>query len=97
MENCQRVASEIEKKEADIVRLVEEAQNGKEDANKKRGDIEEIKKTMIASDDNFATLEKRLKEALEQKDAMNRNTRDFSDREKRSQTAFLLWIKKSTS
>ena len=46
MENCQRVASEIEKKEADIVRLVEEAQNGKEDANKKRGDIEEIKKTM---------------------------------------------------
>lgn len=26
MENCQRVASEIEKKEADIVRLVEEAQ-----------------------------------------------------------------------
>lgn len=35
MENCQRVASEIEKKEADIVRLVEEAQNGKEDANKK--------------------------------------------------------------
>ena len=26
-----------------------------------------------------------------------RNTRDFSDREKRSQTAFLLWIKKSTA
>lgn len=77
MENCQRVASEIEKKEADIVRLVEEAQNGKEDANKKRGDIEEIKKTMIASDDNFATLEKRLKEALEQKDAMNQEYKGF--------------------
>lgn len=50
---------------------------------KKRGDIEEIKKTMIASDDNFATLEKRLKEALEQKDAMNQEIQGIFRTERR--------------
>ena len=70
-ENCQRVASEIEKKENDILRLVEEAKNSKEDAAKKRGDIEEIKKTIMASDDNFAGLENALKNAISQKEAMN--------------------------
>ncbi len=77
LENCERVANEIEKKEADIVRLIEEAKNGKTDANKKRGDIEEIKKTMIASDDNFAQLEERLKEAQKQKEQMNQEYKGF--------------------
>ena len=77
LENCERVANEIEKKEADIVRLIEEAKNGKTDANKKRGDIEEIKKTMIASDDNFAQLEDRLKEAQKQKEQMNQEYKGF--------------------
>lgn len=77
VENCQRVAAEIEKKEADILRLIEEAKNGKLDAEKKRNDIEEIKKTMIASDDNFAALEASLKEALEQKDRMNQEYKGF--------------------
>ena len=77
VENCQRVAAEIKKKEADILRLIEEAKNGKLDAEKKRNDIEEIKKTMIASDDNFAALEASLKEALEQKDQMNQEYKGF--------------------
>lgn len=76
-ENCQRVASEIEKKENDILRLVEEAKNSKEDAAKKRGDIEEIKKTIMASDDNFAVLENALKNAISQKEAMNQEYKDF--------------------
>ena len=76
-ENCQRVASEIEKKENDILRLVEEAKNSKEDAAKKRGDIEEIKKTIMASDDNFAGLENALKNAISQKEAMNQEYKDF--------------------
>lgn len=76
-ENCQRVASEIEKKENDILRLVEEAKNSKEDAAKKRGDIEEIKKTIMASDDNFAGLENALKDAISQKEAMNQEYKDF--------------------
>lgn len=77
VENCQRVAAEIEKKKADILRLIEEAKNGKLDAEKKRNDIEEIKKTMIASDDNFAALEVSLNEALEQKDQMNQEYKGF--------------------
>lgn len=76
-ENCQRVASEIEKKENDILRLVEEAKNSKEDAAKKRGDIEKIKKTIMASDDNFAGLENALKDAISQKEAMNQEYKDF--------------------
>ncbi len=77
LENCERLDGEIQKKEADIVRLVEEAKNGKTEAEKKRLDIEEIKKTMIASDDSYAALEVKLKEAMEKKDSMNKEYRGF--------------------
>ncbi len=87
LENCQRVDSEIEKKEADILRLVEEAKMGKEDAKKKQADIEEIKKTIIASDSSFAELEASLKAALEKKDSMNQEYKDFfKKREEISET-----------
>ena len=87
LENCQRVAGEIEKKEADIVRLVEEAKNGRLDAEKKREDIQKIKETIIASDDNYARLEEDLKKAQEQKDSMNQEYKDFfKQREEISET-----------
>ncbi|MDD6195276.1 MAG: chromosome segregation protein SMC [Lachnospiraceae bacterium] len=76
-ENCRRVEAEIEKKETDILRLIEEAKTSKEDAAKKRSDIEEIKKTIMASDDNFAGLENALKEAVAQKESMNQEYKDF--------------------
>ncbi len=76
-ENCTRVAAEIEKKENDILRLVEEAKNSKEDAKRKRADIEEIKKTIMASDDNFAALEQSLKTAQEKKESVNQEYKDF--------------------
>ena len=77
LENCQRVEAEIEKKETDILRLIEEAKTSKEDAAKKRGDIEEIKKTIMSSDDNFARLENALKEAVARKESMNQEYKDF--------------------
>lgn len=76
-ENCARVSAEIEKKNADICQLIEEAKNGKADAEKKRNDIDEIKKTMVASDDNFARLEQQLQNALRQKESMNQEYKDF--------------------
>lgn len=87
LENCQRVAGEIEKKDADILRLVEEAKNGRQDAEKKRGDIQKIKETIIASDDNYAKLEEDLKKAQQQKDSMNQEYKDFfKQREEISET-----------
>ncbi len=84
-ENCSRVEDEIQKRENDIIRLVEEAKNGKKDAEKKKRDIEEIKKTVLASDDTYAALEEELKKALEEKERMNELYKGFF--EERQETA----------
>lgn len=76
-ENCTRVAEEIAKRENDIIRLIEEAKNGREDAEKKKHDIEEIKKTVLASDDTYAGLEEELKAALAEKEDMNVRYKGF--------------------
>ena len=69
------------------MRLVEEAKNGRQDAEKKRGDIQKIKETIIASDDNYAKLEEDLKKAQQQKDSMNQEYKDFfKQREEISET-----------
>ncbi|MCR5144268.1 MAG: chromosome segregation protein SMC [Lachnospiraceae bacterium] len=84
-ENCARIAAEIKKKEDDIVALVEEAKNGKIVAKQKTEDIERIKETIIASDANFAELEKKLQAALTKKDSMNQEHKGFF--EKREEVA----------
>lgn len=79
-ENCNRIANEIKKKEEDIAALIEEAKNGKVDAEKKRHDIEEIKKTIIASDDNYAELEQKLQDTIAKKVAMNQEYKGFFEK-----------------
>jgi chromosome segregation protein len=77
LENCQRVDAEIAKKEADIVQLIEEAKNGREDAARKKQNIEEIKQTIMASDDSYAQLEEKLQAAIAKKEEMNTRYKGF--------------------
>ena len=44
-----------------------DAELSEEDAKKKQADIEEIEKTILASDDTYASLVKELKESQQQK------------------------------
>lgn len=75
--DCERVAAEIAKKDEEITRLIEEAANGKEEAKKKRADIDAIKETIVASDGHFAKLEHLLTEAIAKKEQMNQEYKDF--------------------
>ncbi len=77
LENRNRIIAEIEKTQQAIEQLVSEAANAKEDAKKKQHDIEEIKKTIIASDDTYAALEQSLKDAIAAKDEKNAQYKGF--------------------
>ncbi len=79
-ENCARVEAEIAKREADIKLLVADAQNSAEDAEAKAKQIEEIKATIIASDDTFAALESELKSTLAQKDELGTEHKAFFEK-----------------
>ena len=76
-ENIDRINSEIEKYDAESRELVDNAKNSKEDAEKKRQDIEEIKKTILASADSNSQLEEELKVSLEKKEKMSADYRGF--------------------
>lgn len=76
-ENVNRVLMELKKlaDEQDI--LTKQAQSSVEDANKHEKDIEEIRKTMLASDDHYALLEKQLSENLSKKEDMSAEYKGF--------------------
>lgn len=76
-ENAARVTSEIEKYMEQMEHLKTETTMAKEDAEKKKSDIEEIKKTILASDSKYANLEARLKEKIAQKEEMSAQYKGF--------------------
>ncbi len=85
-ENLERIRGEMERLGEELEKVKEDAQLSKEDARKKRHDIEEIEKTILASDDNYASLVKELKESQEAKEQMNTEYKGFFEkREKVSQ------------
>ncbi|MGN0351263.1 MAG: chromosome segregation protein SMC [Roseburia sp.] len=77
LENLGRVRNELLRFEMDYEAVEQEAKNAKEDALKKEHDIEEIQKTILASDDTYADLEKELKENLEKKEEMSISYKGF--------------------
>lgn len=86
LENLERIRGEVERLNEELEKVREDAQLSKEDAKKKRHDIEEIEKTILASDDNYAALVKELKESQEAKEQMNTEYKGFFEkREKVSQ------------
>ena len=77
MENITRINNEIEKYDVECVDILDNAKNAKEDVEKKKHDIEEIKKTILASDDTNNKLKEELQACIEQKETMNQNHRGF--------------------
>ena len=77
LENLNRINGEIKRYEDERENFVAEAKEAKADAEKKRHDIEEIKKTILASDDNYANLEKELKENTARKEEMSAEYKGF--------------------
>lgn len=75
--NLERIGGEIRRYEDERESFVNEAKEAKADAEKKRRDIEEIKKTIFASDESYADLEKELKETVSQKEEMSAQYKGF--------------------
>lgn len=75
--NLERINGEIKRYEDEREGFLRDAKEAKKDAEKKRHDIEEIKKTILASDDTYANLEKELKENLARKDEMSAAYKGF--------------------
>jgi chromosome segregation protein len=75
--NIERVTGEILGYDKEREGFLTEAKDAKADAEKKRHDIEEIKKTILASDDAYAALEANLKEQLANKEEMQTQYKGF--------------------
>lgn len=76
-ENRKRVTAEIERCDAQVEELSTEVASAKEDAEKKKQDIEEIRQTILASDTEYARLEKELEEKTKQKEQMAAEHKGF--------------------
>jgi len=77
LENMNRINAEILKYEQERDKVMSEALDAKVDAEKKRQDIEAIKQTIVASDENYAKQDAALKENLAKKEEMSAVYRGF--------------------
>ncbi len=75
--NLKRLEGEIARFEDDRTSLMEEAKEARADAEKKKQDIEEIQKTIFASDDSHSDLEQELKEKQETREEMSQRYKGF--------------------
>lgn len=75
--NIERVTAEIAKCDALKAELSKEVETAKEDAKRRREEIEEIKKTIFASDEECGSLEEKLKEQLQKKDEIAAKRKEF--------------------
>ena len=76
-ENIERINSEIEKFDAERDEIIANASLAKEDISKKQNDIEEIRKTLNASESSNAELDGKFKECLEKKEQMSAEYKGF--------------------
>ncbi len=76
-ENLERITGEIEKLDREQTELISGAANAQEDAKKKEEDIEKIRQTIAASEDNNSKLEEELKNSLAAKEKMSEDYRGF--------------------
>ena len=76
-ENLTRVLAEVKKLTDELESFVRQASETKEDTKKHEHDIEEIEKTILASDETYAALEKALEENIARKEAMSAEYKGF--------------------
>ena len=77
LENITRIQSEIRRFEDEREGVLNEAKNAKADVEKKRQDIEEIRKTILNSSDYQEEQEKALKEHIQRKEEMSASYKGF--------------------
>ena len=75
--NIKRLSGEIARYEDEREGFLKEVEDAKADAEKKRHDIEEIRQTILASDDHYAALEEELKENSRRRDEMQVEYKGF--------------------
>ena len=75
--NLERINGEIKRYEDEREGFLRDAKEAKQDAEKKRGDIEEIKKTILASEDACIRLEQELQETIERKEGLSAAYKGF--------------------
>lgn len=93
LQNLERVNGEIRRYEEEREGFVTEAKEAKADAEKKRHDIEEIKKTILASKDNSEQLEQALKEHTARRGEMSAEYKGFSRSAKTSPRRSPIWTR----
>lgn len=76
-ENLDRVTGELQKLADETVQLTEGLNQSKEDVEKKTAQIEQIRQTILAGDDNYARLEQQLKDAVAKKEALSEDNKNF--------------------
>ena len=77
MENLTRIQGEIKRFDDEREGVLNEAKNAKADVEKKRQDIDEIKKTILNSADYQEEQEKALKEHIQKKEEMSASYKGF--------------------
>lgn len=79
-ENLQRVSAELEQVASEEKTLQNQSGESREDANRHEREIEEIRLTIAASDENHTALEQKLKESLEAKERMSGEYKGFFEK-----------------
>ena len=75
--NIERIETELAKFDAECEQVQKEAEEAKEEVQKKLSDIEEIKKTILASDGANENLANELQEALHKKEELSASYKGF--------------------
>ena len=75
--NIERIEAELAKFDAECEQVQKEAEEAKEEVQKKLSDIEEIKKTILASDGANENLANELQEALHKKEELSASYKGF--------------------
>ncbi|MDD7178067.1 MAG: chromosome segregation protein SMC [Lachnospiraceae bacterium] len=76
-ENLDRVTGELQKLADETVQLTQGLNQSKEDVEKKTAQIEQIRQTILAGDDNYARLEQQLKDAVAKKETLSEDNKNF--------------------
>jgi len=80
LENSNRITCEVSRLNEELQKIENDAKLSKEEAKKKQHDIEEIEKTIIASDETYASYIKELKESQESREKMNTEYKGFFEK-----------------
>ncbi|MGN0272786.1 MAG: chromosome segregation protein SMC, partial [Lachnospiraceae bacterium] len=74
------ITGEVQRLDEELEKVQHDAEISKEDAKKKQQDIAEIEKTILASDETYASYVKELKETQEAREQLNKEYKGFFEK-----------------